>query len=72
LVTSERSSFTRVNAGAGEFVEGSDPLVFTGLPPSLVVAMEAVSHMGVRFAKRARDENIFGGSYVVGASNFPE
>jgi hypothetical protein len=33
-------------------VEGSDPLVFTGLPPSLVVAMGTVSHTGVRCAKR--------------------
>jgi hypothetical protein len=49
-------------------VEGSDPLVFTGLPPSLVVAIRAVSHRGVRFGKCALNENIFGGSYVVGAS----
>ena len=34
-----RSSFTSVNAGTGELVDGSEPLVFTGLPPSLVVAM---------------------------------
>ena len=88
LVTSDKSSLTSVNAGTGELVEGSDPLVFTGLPPSLIVVMYAVSHRGVRSGKRmlcllvlaqARTclsvhaqaralQNIFGGSYVVGAS----
>ena len=50
----EACSIFLPDAGTGELVEGSDPLVFTGLPPSLVVAMPAVSHRGVRFGKRTR------------------
>ena len=90
FVTSDKSSLTRVKAGTGELLVGSEPLVFTGLPPSLMVVMYAVSHRGVRSGKRvlnltvpaqararadlcprmrAHYRNIFGGSYVVGASN---